>query len=316
MIRVGLVGTGSIADGAHGPAIAELASARLTAVLSRDADRGRQFLDKHHGTGRVHGTTDSFASDPEIDLAIVTSPDKLHFEHAKRCLDAGKHVLLEKPMTTSLAEAKELAVSAERSGLILAVGFHLRAHLGHEMLKARIDHGEIGSLRHIRAIWSWQSDPSNWRATTEVGKWWSLAGVGTHCLDLARWFAGDEAEWASFAAVTAHNVWQAETDESAIVAGQLATGPTVEVVSSVQFGTYQRLELFGSQGIAVCHGTMGREGRGEIMLMDEKLTFRVQSPFVRQLENVVDAIEKGAALRAPASVGIRALADLLMASDL
>src|SRR5882724_399140 len=268
-VGIGIIGTGNIADNGHAPAIKELAGVKLVAVLSRDQIRGREFLAKHHSLDAVvHTSLQSFASDPTIDIAIVCSPDRLHVSHVAACLEAEKNVLVEKPLTTSLEDAQMLVKLADAKNLTLATGFHLRSHVGHRALYARIADGkEIGSLRHIRVIWGFpQADDSNWRAREYLALWWSLAAVGSHCIDLVRWFGSDMKDWKQFFSVISNDVWHGPHDETAMIAGQFSSGVTVEIVSSVQFGPYTRIELFGNKGTAICEDTLGRKGAGDITI--------------------------------------------------
>jgi predicted dehydrogenase len=184
------------------------------------------------------------------------------------------------------------------------------------VLHQQVEQGVIGKLRHIRAIWAFsQYDDSNWRAKDDMTKWWSLSAVGSHCIDLTRWFAEDTDDWRHFAATIANNIWNGPHDETAVIAAQFASGPTVEVVSSVQFGSYNRLELFGDKGQAICEDIMGRAGAGEIRINGELLSFEVGSPFEGQLIDLVKCIEKGESPRADGTVGLRSVKDLLLAID-
>lgn len=314
MTNIAIIGTGNIASTAHAPAIAAIPETRLTAVLSRNEESGTEFL-RQHGTpeAKVYTKLADLAVDPGVDLVIVTSPDFLHYEQARACLEAGKHVLLEKPMTLEAQQAEELATLARSKGLVLAIGFHLRSHAGHRLLRDKIIQGKaVGNVRHIRVVWSYlQTDDTNWRAKDEFSKWWSLSAVGSHCIDLARWFADDMNDWQQLKATIANNLWHGPHDETAIVAGQVSNGVTVEVVSSVQFGPYNRIEIFGDQGNALCDDTLGRAGAGSININGEQLDFTPVNPFASQLQNVLSAINDTAALNAPAEAGVRSVQDLL-----
>lgn len=316
-VGVGIIGTGSIADANHAPAVKALNRTSLVAVLSREESRGKDFLQRHGGAeGVVHTSLESFATDPKIDVVIVCSPDRLHVDHARACLENGKHVLLEKPMALDANDAQALVELAELNHLTLATGFHLRSHVGHRVLHGRIvNDGAIGVLRHIRVIWAFPQANSNWRAHDALAKWWSLSAVGPHCIDLARWFSGDMDEWTQFSSVISRNMWNGPHDETAVIAAQLQSGPTVEVVTSIQFGTFLRMELFGDKGLAICDGTLGREGAGTISLNDELVAFEPISPFIGELEDFVDSVETGNAPRADGYVGLRSVRDLLLAFD-
>jgi 1,5-anhydro-D-fructose reductase (1,5-anhydro-D-mannitol-forming) len=314
-IGVGIIGTGGIAGTGHAPAINAVNETELVSVLSRDSKQGKDFLDKHSSPrGSVHTSLSDFVGDSRIDLAIICTPDGLHYEQAKACLEAGKHVLLEKPMALTVDEARELVYLAKDRNLKLAIGFHLRSHNGHIELRNKIENGVIGKLHHIRAIWAFSSyDDSNWRANDKMTKWWSLSAVGAHCLDQARWFANDIEEWKQYSAVTSNRTWNGPHDETAIISGQFSSGVTLEVTSSVQFGPYSRLELFGDKGFAVCSGTFGRDGTGRITIDEQLMDYVPVNPFNSQLQNIVQSIFSKEDLRADGSTGLRNVEDLIAA---
>ncbi|GIF49886.1 1,5-anhydro-D-fructose reductase (1,5-anhydro-D-mannitol-forming) [Asanoa ferruginea] len=314
-VGVGIIGTGYIATACHGPAVMASPSARLAAVLSRSEAGGRDFLRTFDASdARPYSDLDAFLADPEIELVVIASPDGLHFPQAAASLRAGKHVLVEKPIAVSEAEARSLVDLASAQGLVLASGYHLRCHPGHVALRERVRAGALGTIRHLRVMWSFPIAESNWRARSDIARWWSLSATGTHCLDLARWFADDLDDWAQFTAVLSNTRWQAPRDESAAIAAQLASGPTVEVLSSVQFEIYTRVEIFGDRGIAVCADTLGPEGGGEVRLNGERLDFTPGSPFVPQLAAVLGAIAGQGGPPADGMVGLRAIKDLELAA--
>ncbi|MEV0721147.1 Gfo/Idh/MocA family oxidoreductase, partial [Asanoa sp. NPDC050611] len=288
-VGVGIIGTGYIANAGHAPAAVATPGARLAASLSRSTAGARDFLSTFDAPGaKPYDDLGAFLADPDIGLVVVLSPDGLHFPQAEASLRAGKHVLVEKPMALSAGEARTLVDLATTSGLVLAAGYHLRCHVGHELLRRRIH--EIGTLRHLRVSWPFPIAETNWRAQGEIAKWWSLSATGTHCLDLARWYADDMADWAQFRSVLSNSRWHVQTDESAVIAAQFASGPTLDVFSSMQFDGETRLELLGDDGSAVAVNTFGPHGRGDITINGALLAYAPENPFVRQLTGVLAAI--------------------------
>jgi 1,5-anhydro-D-fructose reductase (1,5-anhydro-D-mannitol-forming) len=317
-LRVGIIGTGSIADDCHAPAVSAVDGLSLSAVVSRQEASGRAFLNRHQAArGQVFDSVEGMCAADAVDLVIIASPDRLHASQAALCLEAGKHVLLEKPMAVSLSEAERLVALAEEKNRKLAVGFHLRHHNGHKALFDRVvAKKEIGQIRHIRSIWAFpQPNDENWRAKTELGKWWSLAAVGSHCIDIARWFSEDMDEWLSFNSTVARNLWGGPHDETAMIAAQLKCGTTVDAMSSVQIGPYSRLEIFGSDGTAFCDDTFGRKGAGRIAVNGEALEFKVEPPFVEQLRQFRRSIDGAEEPCADGAVGLRNVRDLIKIQD-
>jgi len=119
---------------------------------------------------------------------IFRTPNKLHADQTIACAVAGKHAFVEKPMATDTASAKAMVEACRSAGVHLAVAYHLRWHDGHRRLVDAIRSGKLGNLRHMRAQWTWKAaNANNWRESREVSRWWSLASVGNHCLDMIRW---------------------------------------------------------------------------------------------------------------------------------
>lgn len=317
-MNIWIIGTGNIANGWHAPAIVSSNNLKLVAVLSRNLNRGQEFIKKFNfNDASIYTDIEKFTNDKSIELVIICSPDGLHFEYAKKCLEAGKHILLEKPMSFNINDCNQLIKLAQEKNLILATGFHLRHHTGHnELLKKITNENAIGDIRHIRAIWAWpQENDSNWRAKDELSKWWSLSAVGAHCFDMVRWISNNFNDWESLKSIINNNIWNGPNDESAVIAGKLSSGITVEIVSSIQFGPYNRLEIFGSNGHAICHWTFGREWKGEISINGNNISFKPINPFYAQIQNVFHSIKNWETLIADWNVGLINVKDLSLAKD-
>ena len=131
MIRLGMMGTGNISRDALTPAIAEVDDAVLWSVFSRERDRADAFAAVNGAAAATAGHDDlqSFLADPELDAVIIATPDRLHAEQAIAAARAGKHVLVEKPMATSVDEADAMVAACRAAGVQLGVAYHMRWHL-------------------------------------------------------------------------------------------------------------------------------------------------------------------------------------------
>jgi predicted dehydrogenase len=177
-VRWGVLGTGSIARtvvGAHPGA--------FVAVASRDAARAAAFgLDKSFGSYADLVTSDS------VDAVYVALPNSLHPQWTIRALDAGKHVLCEKPLAATRADAVRCAEAA--SGLILAEGFMWRLHPQTTTARRLVADGAIGRLAHIRAALRITTQPGDVRRSTELAGG-ALSDVGCYCASAMRLFGGE-----------------------------------------------------------------------------------------------------------------------------
>jgi predicted dehydrogenase len=294
-VNIAMLGTGSIADDALAPALKRVAGANLWSVLSRDRERARAFAQRHGASAPApaHDKLETLLSDPDLDAVIIATPDYQHAPQAVAAARAGKHVLTEKPMATSVEEGEAMVRACDDAGVKLAIGYHLRWHAGHRKMLALIRAGGVGELRHMRAQWTFQApDAGNWRARRDTASWWSLSGVGTHCLDLIRWVMVPVCgEVVSLGSTISRDVWNGPNDETAVVSLRFASGATAEFCSSVLVAAPSRAEIYGSAGYIRCEDTLTRLGAGMIHTHEGRLEFDAADPYNGEIRDFVAAIE-------------------------
>ncbi len=307
-MNLAMLGTGRIADMQLAPALSQAAGATLWSVLSRDAARAADFARRHGAASPTPSYTDldNLLADPALHGVVIATPDGVHAAQALSAIRAGKHVLVEKPMATSAAAAASMVDAAREEDVRLGVAYHLHWHAGHRAIAELVGTGGLGALRHMRAQWTWRAqDASNWRAHPEVSRWWSLAGVGTHCLDLIRWLMVPRCgEVTQIFGLTSNSIWEGPHDETAVVAMEFESGATAEFCSSVQFESPHRVEVYGSAGYAIGTGTLGPQGAGSIVTASGELSFEVANPFVGEIEDFAAAVVEG---RTPEVDGVEGL---------
>ncbi|MFW6012967.1 MAG: Gfo/Idh/MocA family protein [Candidatus Bipolaricaulota bacterium] len=308
-LNFGIVGPGNIADRSLAPALAELEQANLWSVLSRSEEKAQEFAEEHQAKGPRSAYTnyDEMLSDPELDVVIISTPDKLHARQGIQAAQAGVHVLTEKPMVANVSEGRELINACEENGVKLGVAYHLRWHRGHRKLLRRIRNGVLGELHHLRVQWTFQaSDDSNWRAHSEVGRWWGLAGVGTHCLDLVRWVMVAECgEVTEIDSTIVSPFWNSPHDETALLNLTFESGATAEITTSVLFDSQPEFKVYGRKGSAICRDTLGPHGGGNIICSDQKLPFEQVDPYTGELRDFALAIQEGRSPEVPGEEGLR-----------
>jgi 1,5-anhydro-D-fructose reductase (1,5-anhydro-D-mannitol-forming) len=317
--NIAIAGTGSIADDQLAPALAQVEDAQLWSVLSRAVGRGLEFAERHgaRASNPVHTSLNSLLSDPELDAIIIATPDKLHVEQTLAAASAGKHVLVEKPMATDVEEAKAMVQACHDAKVQLGVGYHLRWHNGHRKLLEAIRAGEFGQLRHMRVLWTAQSaDANNWRASSEVGRWWSLAAFGTHCLDMIRWIMVPQCgEVVSLRSMSSRDFWKGPHDETALVSFRFRSGATAEFCSSILFDSISKVEVYGSKGYAVAEGTLGRHGGGSVRTHLGELKHSITNPFVGEITDFVAAIKEQRRPEVDGNEGLRNVELLVRAAS-
>jgi predicted dehydrogenase len=310
IVRVGVIGPGGIADAHLVPAITMTPGMVLWSVLSRDRARAAAFAAKHNAVAPAPAfdDLDAMLADPALDAVVIASPDKLHAAQAIAAARAGKHVLVEKPMATTPEDAHAMVAAAREARRVLGVAYHLRWHAGHRALIDRIKAGVLGELLHVRVQWTYEArDASNWRAHPEVGRWWSLAGVGTHCVDLARWILreGGCGDTDAVSSMITQPKWKTGHDETAVIALRFASGATAEICTSVLFRAPRTVEIFGSNGFAACDETLGPHGGGTITIDDASLLFPQIDPYAGELADFGRAIRYHGQCEVPGEEGAR-----------
>jgi predicted dehydrogenase len=149
-LRIGILGAARIAPMALIRPARHVPEAAVVAVAARDPQRAQKFAHKH-GITRVHPSYDALLADPEIDAVYNPLPNSLHCEWTIRALEAGKDVLCEKPIASNTDEAERMAEAARRTGHVLVEAFHWRYHPLAARMRAIIDSGELGNVRHVAA---------------------------------------------------------------------------------------------------------------------------------------------------------------------
>ena len=149
-LRIGILGAARIAPMALVRPAREVTDVEVRAVAARDGSRARAFA-KRHGIPRDHARYDDVLADPELDAVYNPLPNSLHCEWTVRALEAGKHVLCEKPLASNAEEALRMQAAAERTGRVLMEAFHWRYHPLAERMREVIASGELGAVRHVEA---------------------------------------------------------------------------------------------------------------------------------------------------------------------
>jgi predicted dehydrogenase len=191
--RIGTLGAARITPSALiGPA-RKVPGVEVTAVAARDPERAGTFATKH-GIRRVHSTYDELIADADLAAVYVPLPNGLHEEWTLRALDAGKHVLCEKPLTSNAAEARRVAERAATSGLVVMEAFHYRYHPLADRMKHIVDSGVLGEIRHVETSMCIPLPLKN-----DIRYRYELAGgatmdVGCYAIHQLRFLAGGEPE--------------------------------------------------------------------------------------------------------------------------
>ena len=149
-LRIGTLGAARITPGALIKPARQIPGVTVAAVAARDPERARRFAAKHR-IRRVHDSYQDLIDDPAVDAIYNALPNSLHAQWTLRAIEAGKHVLCEKPFTANADEAAEVAAAARASGLVVMEAFHYRYHPLARRMRDVVAAGEIGPLRYLEA---------------------------------------------------------------------------------------------------------------------------------------------------------------------
>lgn len=190
-LRIGILGAARIAPQALVRPARDVARAEVVAVAARDRTRAARFADEH-GIPRVLGSYDELIADPDIDAVYNPLPNALHARWSTAALEAGRHVLAEKPLTSNADEAAALGEVAARTGLVLMEAFHYRYHPLMARAVEVVRSGELGELRRLDA---WMQvplfKPGDIRFSPELGGGATM-DLGCYTIHQVRTLAGEE----------------------------------------------------------------------------------------------------------------------------
>lgn len=185
-VKWGILGGAAIAWTTFIPAIKKSKVAELAAIASRDYSKARAWAEKFN-LKRAYGSYEELLADPEIEAVYNPLPNHLHFPLSIAALQAGKHVLCEKPLALTAAEVQQMFAEAAKNNRLLMEGFMYRFHPRLSQAMELIRSGVIGQPRLVRAIFSFvfDRDRSNYRWSPEMGGG-ALYDVGCYTINAAR----------------------------------------------------------------------------------------------------------------------------------
>ncbi|MCZ7590449.1 MAG: Gfo/Idh/MocA family oxidoreductase [Gaiella sp.] len=306
----GIVGTGGIAT-RMASALQEAEGATLVAVSGRTPERAGE-LGERFGV-EAHSEYAALLGDPRVELVYVATPTHLHAEHALAAIEAGKHVLVEKPMALSASDARAMADAAAGAGVRLGVGFHLRCHPVHRKMRELVVAGELGDVVLAQALWGFYSadwSRDSWKMDPERAGAGSLAGLGVHLLDLVPWLVGREVVEVSAMADGPNEDIPVEFLTVALL--RLAGGEIGEVISSRRLhGTDDDVTVYGERGRLRGRGTATTEAAGSLEVRtdgaEEVRELPLRDLYALEAEACSGAVREGCDFPASAEDGVRSV---------
>jgi predicted dehydrogenase len=192
-IRWGVFGPGRIAE-KFGKGINVVKGATLYAVASRNPERGKRFA-KSFGVKQVYDSYQALAEDPQVDVVYIATPHNFHYQNARLCLEAGKHVLCEKPLTVNAAESERLFALAKQRDLFIMEGMWTYFLPVYQQVREWLDGGEIGEVRLMTSTFGFQplrDEKDRWLNPDLAGG--ALLDIGIYNLAVSMWVTQKEVQ--------------------------------------------------------------------------------------------------------------------------
>ena len=243
-VRWGVLSTARIGTGKVIPAMQSGRYCEIAAIASRDLGRARAAADRL-GIPKAYGSYEELLADPGIDAIYNPLPNHLHVPWSIKALEAGKHVLCEKPIALTAAEAQKLLDAArERPQLKVMEAFMYRHHPQWQRARQLVADGKIGELRTIQSFFSYyNADPADIRNVAEFGGG-GLMDIGCYTISLSRFIFGSEPQ--RVCGIIEYDP-QFKTDR--LASGVLDFGRgTSTFTCATQLTPYQRVNIFGTEG--------------------------------------------------------------------
>lgn len=202
MIRVGILGAGSIARQRHAHEYFLNPHTEIAGVFDLNAQRAQEVVDKYGG--RVYASMQEMLNDTSVNAVSVCVANKFHADCAIKALNAGKHVLCEKPMAISWEECEAMLAAAKKNGKRLCIGQNQRLTPAHKRAKQIIASGELGRVISFQSTfghrgpesWSIDNSSNTWFFKKDQAAFGSMADLGIHKIDLMCYLIGDKVDTA------------------------------------------------------------------------------------------------------------------------
>ena len=240
-VNWGILGAAKFAQDHMAPAIHAAKGARLAAVASRSGDiSGFQAFAPD---AQAFDSYDALLASPDIDAVYIPLPNTLHVEWAKKAMQAGKHVLCEKPIAMKADEIDALIAMRDETGLLCAEAYMIVHHPQWQRAREIVQSGGIGTLRHVSAQFCYNnaSDPGNIRNKPETGGG-GIPDIGVYTFGSTRFVTGQEP-----VDIEAHITWENGVDVKAEIAAQF-DGFSFQSMVSMRLANYQEVLFLGDEG--------------------------------------------------------------------
>ncbi len=286
-VKWGIIAAGGIARRRTLPAMHLVDNAEIIAVMDTN-NTALQEIKEEYSIPYCYDNVDDLLANDEVEAVYIASPVCFHKEQAIKAINAGKHILLEKPIALDINEAKEIMAAAKSTDKKVGIAMIMRFHQGHIAMKEAIARGEIGDIVSCRAqLTCWFPDmENNWRQIKRLGGGGALVDMGVHCIDLLHYILDDDFDRVYGEVGT--KTFKYEVDDSADCILHTKKGATCFVDTHFNIPDEAAngvLEIYGTKGSFLCSGTISQEGKGNITITTTASDAGYDSAQVRTTDN-------------------------------
>ncbi|MFO7446470.1 MAG: Gfo/Idh/MocA family oxidoreductase [Ignavibacteriaceae bacterium] len=313
-LKWGIAGLGRFAENSFIPALSHLRRSSFVSVYSSDEKRAKEIADKF-GLSNYFSSYDDFLKS-DIDVVYVSSANHNHYEQVIKAAKAGKHILCEKPMAINAAQAEEMVKVCEENKVQLAVNYVFRFHPLIVKAKELLDNQKIGKLISVQVNFNIDFPPgNNFRNVKEKGGG-SLYDLGTHLIDLLRFFGG---EISAISGVLDNLIYKSDVDDfaSAIVKFK-KTGYGYFNVSFNGKRAFNRIDILGHSGAISIENLIGvKHHPAKITILHEGEAKKTFMKRANKLVLLLKSVQKSFIdNQAPAITGYDGLINLKLMEEL
>ena len=324
-VRWGVIGAGGIADRRTIPGMMLCDNAELVAVMEINMELAEKCRAKW-GCKKAYDNEADLLADPEVDAVYIASPVFLHAQQAMAAADAGKHILIEKPLAMTSEEGQKVVDYCKEKGVLIAAGLMMRFGSYVQAMKKAVAEGKIGKpVSGYAQFTCWYPDmPGNWRQSKKNGGGGSMMDMGVHCIDLLQYILGTKAK--DVAAFHDTLTFNYEVEDSSTVLIRMENGAQCVVQSNFNIpddAAKWRIELFGDQGRLIGDTVIGQVDGGSLDAMflgaqggydaqqdkkdgaKEQIEVEFGNMYTREVASFSNSILTGAPVEVPAEQAVQ-----------
>src|SRR5690349_9331372 len=307
-LGIALCGLGSLSTNQIAPALQKTRNCRLAGIVTGTPSKAEEWKKKYGLSDKSvysYDTMSQMASNPDIDIVYVVTPNALHMDHTLAAAAAGKHVFCEKPLEISVERAQRMIDGVKKAGKMLGVGYRCQFDPNHLECVRLAKEKVLGDVKIIDANFGFAiGDPKQWRLNRALAGGGSLMDVGIYCLQTTRMLTGENPIWVSATEVKTDSVKFKEVDETVLWQSKFPSGVVTNSICTYSANGLQGFRAATTRGwfsmdpAYYYNGNRGRRSDGT------EINIPVADQFATELEDFADCIIEKRPTKVPGEMGL------------